>query len=78
MKAVVSRRAFIARLQRHLARNDELLRKARSPKSVQQNGLFFIVNDTNNLHHSFQSFEELEAFAREAEVLESWEVVEVE
>jgi hypothetical protein len=67
---------LIARLQRHLAKDGELIRKSRSLNSVQQNGLFFVVNSSNHVKHSFPSFEALVSFAREIEALQPWETIE--
>jgi len=72
-KVSVSPRAIIARINRKLRSDDEVLKTARS-ESVERNaGHYFILNTRGNyISHVHQ---DLETLGRELGVLQEWETV---
>jgi hypothetical protein len=74
-KAPVSLRAVMARVNRKLAKEDEMLRRCRSDsRGWHELGDFYVVDVSRNCITDKQV--DLEALAREMDVLAKWEQVE--
>lgn len=72
-KAPVSERAVIARINRKLAQNDEVLHKSRSERARFDLGEFYTVNTRHNVMG--ETHVDLAALARELGALRGWEEI---
>jgi hypothetical protein len=68
----VSRRALLARIQRHHARDASHVRKVRSAEERRQSADFVIIDSQNHIRAGFDE-DEMEAYARKLEILRPYE-----
>ena len=71
---VVSERALLARINRRLHPDEEMVKTSRSARGTQELGRHYIINWNRNF--IVATFVNLEKLGRELEVLEKWERLE--
>lgn len=75
MKAPITERALFARVDRHLAKQGERLRRARAgSKSFETLGQYYVVNQEKGTIQ--ETKRDLESLAREYGLLAEWEELE--
>ncbi len=75
MKKTVTERALLARINRKLAKTDEVMKKCRADTSAYNDfGDYYIISLTENIVSS--THVDLDALSRDLGVLQSYEVLE--